>query len=202
MKSSHRKSVPREEKREAILQSAWALIRQRGYHKTTVDEIASGARVAKGTVYLYFASKAEIMLAIVDKTNSRIAEGQDRIAAAPGISAEDRLRGVIKHRLMTLFDIIHRYPFGEEMVTYLLPHIVHRLETYVERHGSLIGRIIAEGRAAGDFRSDDPEADGQMLAKLFEHLTPPYYRFDSRRSLDLFSNQLLELLMVGLRRAG
>jgi len=198
MRSGHKKNIPKEAKREAILQAAWGLIRNKGYHKTTVDEIASTAGVAKGTVYLYFDSKAEIMLAIVDKTNLRIANGQDALASGDG-SPEEKLRAVIKHRLMTLFDIIHRYPFGVEMVTYLLPHIVDRLQGYVQRHGELLARIIEEGRRRGAFDSDDPAQDGQMLAKLFEHLTPPYYRFDSRKSLDQFSNQLLDLLVTGLR---
>lgn len=198
MRSGQKKSIPKEEKREAILQSAWTLIRNKGYHKTTVDEIATSAGVAKGTVYLYFASKAEVMLAIVDKTNLRIADAQDRIAAGDE-PAEVRIRGVIKHRLMTLFDIIHRYPYGVEMVTYLLPHIVDRLHRYVQRHGELLSKILEEGCAGGEFQCDDPARDGQMLAKLFEHLTPPYYRFDSRRSLDQFSSQLLDLLVTGLR---
>ncbi len=99
---------------------------------------------------------------------------------------------------MTLFDIISRYPHGEEMVTSLLPHIVQRLDVYVTRHGNLLGHIIDQGRETNDFQTEDSNASGQILARLFEHLTPPYYRFDSRKSLEHCTNQLLEMLLTGL----
>ncbi len=197
MKSGQKTGLSKEEKRGAILHAAWALIRQKGFHKTTVDEIATDAGVAKGTVYLYFESKTDVMLELVDITNSRIADEQDRIAKRLK-KPEDRIREVIKHRVMTLFDIINRYPYGEEMVTSLLPNIVNRLDRYVLRHGELLASIIVDGCKSGDFDIDDMDGKGAILARLFEHLTPPYYRFDSRRNLEQFTNQLLDLLLAGL----
>ena len=69
-------------KREAILRAAWQLIRHYGYSKTTIQDIAREAGIGKGTVYLYFGSKADIMLALVDLTNERITDDLGGIAAA------------------------------------------------------------------------------------------------------------------------
>jgi len=198
MQTGHKKNTQKTERRDAILQAAWSLIRQNGYHKTTVDEIAKGAGIAKGTIYLYFESKEEIMLALVDLTNLKIAKEQDKILASR-LSAEKKLRSVILHRVLTLFDVVDRYPRGEEMVSSLLPHIVHRLDWYVRRNGILLAKIISLGCEDGNFEQDDHDAAGQMLARLFEHITPPYYRFDSRENLERFTNQLLDMLLAGLR---
>lgn len=197
MHFGQKKKSPKHEKREVILQASWKLIHQYGYQKTTIEDIARGAGIAKGTIYLYFRSKSEIMLTLVDQTNLRIADEQDRIAAKSNPAVE-KLRACLMHRVMTLFDIINRYPHGEEMVTSLLPDIVNRLDWYVTRHGELLGRIIAEGCAERVFDVADPRESGQLLARLFEHLTPPYYRFDSRKSLEQFTNHLLDLLSSGL----
>jgi hypothetical protein len=80
----------------------------------------------------------------------------------------------------------------------MLPDIVKRLERYVQRHGELLGEILKAGCASGDFIVGDPMETGQMLAHLFEHFTPPYYRFRSRKSLDVFTNKVIDLLLSGL----
>lgn len=51
-----------EDKRSRIHKAALAVFAQCGFHETTVAEIARQAGVAKGTVYLYFASKADILI--------------------------------------------------------------------------------------------------------------------------------------------
>jgi AcrR family transcriptional regulator len=56
---------PKERKKQRILASARELFTEQGYRKTSVDEIARHAHVAKGTVYLYFKSKPEILLGVI-----------------------------------------------------------------------------------------------------------------------------------------
>ena len=49
-------------KRERILKSATGLFVRFGYRKTSIDEVARASGVAKGTVYLYYRNKAELVL--------------------------------------------------------------------------------------------------------------------------------------------
>jgi len=51
-------------KREQIRKAALAVFSRRGFHETTVAEIAEEAGIAKGTIYLYYPSKEEILIAI------------------------------------------------------------------------------------------------------------------------------------------
>ncbi len=197
MTSGHEMQSSKTDKREKILQAAWGLIRHYGYNKTTIDDIAKGADVGKGTVYLYFRSKSEIMLALTDLTNDRITRDLEKIASKKS-SPPKRLRACLLHRIMTLYDLVHRYPHSEDVIASMLPEIVERLEGYVQRHGAILGNILHEGCGTGDFDVDDPEAGGQLLASLFEFLTPPYYRFRSRESLESFANQVVNLMLVGL----
>lgn len=48
-------------KRERILAAATALFVQHGYRKTSIDDVARRAGVAKGTIYLYYRNKAELL---------------------------------------------------------------------------------------------------------------------------------------------
>ena len=185
------------DKRSQILQASWGLIRHYGYAKTTVDDIAKAAGVGKGTIYLYFRSKGDIMLALTDLTNARIVTDLEQIAAGDGTPLE-RLRGCVLHRIMTLFDLVQKYPHSEDVIASMLPEIVQRIDRYVRRHGQLLGHILEEGCASGELQVEDPAATGQLLANLFEEFTPPYYRFRKRKSLERFTNQAVDLLLSGL----
>jgi len=61
--------------KDTILEVAFKLFQRFGYQKTTVEEIAREAKIGKGTVYLHFKSKEEILLTIIQNFHqSMIAE--------------------------------------------------------------------------------------------------------------------------------
>ncbi len=201
MSSGQKRRQTKNGKRDAILQAAWKLIRHYGYNKTTIEDIAQEAGVGKGTAYLYFKSKAEIMLSLTELTNNRITADLERIAAGPG-GPEERLRACVLHRLLTLFDIVQKYPHGSEVISSMLPEIVERLDRYVRAYGELFAGLLREGVASGELEAADPRATGRLLAELFEFLTPPYYRLKSRRSLERFASNTLDLFFLGIRARG
>lgn len=56
----------REKARTAILTSALKLFSRKGYHGTTMNDIAAEAKISKGLTYNYFESKQQIAEAIID----------------------------------------------------------------------------------------------------------------------------------------
>ncbi|HHV61350.1 MAG TPA: TetR/AcrR family transcriptional regulator [Firmicutes bacterium] len=59
------------DKRERILDAAQKVFSEKGFYNATVEEIADLASIGKGTVYLYFKSKVEILVSLIE---SRIKE--------------------------------------------------------------------------------------------------------------------------------
>jgi AcrR family transcriptional regulator len=51
---------------EQILKTALSLFCEKGYHSTSIEEIARQAEISKGLLYHYFKSKAEVLGALVD----------------------------------------------------------------------------------------------------------------------------------------
>ena len=51
--------------KESIKKAAQDLFRKYGYHKTSVNEIAKRAKIAKATIYKYFESKELLLQAIL-----------------------------------------------------------------------------------------------------------------------------------------
>ena len=77
--------------RQAIVGSARALLIDRGYGPTTMEDVASAADVSVGTLYNYFSSKQTLLVAVFEaETETMLAAGQTIVDAPP----EDPEQGV------------------------------------------------------------------------------------------------------------
>ena len=56
----------RERRKDVILEAAAAAFAEKGYQRATMKEVAAHARIAPGTIYLYFKNKRDLMLTIAD----------------------------------------------------------------------------------------------------------------------------------------
>lgn len=69
---SERKKREREQKRSMILNEAEQLIREKGLDHLNMDEVAERAEVSKGSLYLYFNNKTDLVLAVCYKALERM----------------------------------------------------------------------------------------------------------------------------------
>lgn len=76
------------EKEKCILANALKLFAAVGYDQTTIDKIAFGARVGKGTVYLYFNNKLHLLLAVLIQGLTRLNQILDHLPVASGNGLE------------------------------------------------------------------------------------------------------------------
>ncbi len=83
-------------KREALLDAAQELFARQGYRAVGIDTVLARAGVAKMTLYKHFASKEELIAAVLERQGQRIGAALgERIAAAPAGGPE---------RVLVLFD--------------------------------------------------------------------------------------------------
>ena len=88
----------REERADRILDAAAELMLRWGYNKTTIDDIARQAGVAKGTIYLHWKSREDLFTALMQREYIRVAEDiKQRIASDP---EGGTLRGIMKHTML------------------------------------------------------------------------------------------------------
>jgi AcrR family transcriptional regulator len=72
---SRPRTKPPEERRDELMNAAQRLFLKQGVPETTIEQITSGADVAKGTFYLYFSSKEDILAALGDRFGQKHLEG-------------------------------------------------------------------------------------------------------------------------------
>jgi AcrR family transcriptional regulator len=124
-----------------ILGSAYSLFAEQGFHGPSMEEIAARAGVNRGTVYLHFKSKAEILSALVLETNAGIEPIFDRLshvatrreAISIALDAVDLWEGKMGRVLSILAGATGSDPVVDELMT------SYRVYTL------MMGRKILEG---------------------------------------------------------
>ncbi len=141
-----------------ILAAARRLMERKGVDALTMDEIAQAAGVAKGTLYLYFESKDELIQALLSQVGEAIARDLEAILAKPA-PPEEKLRQVVVlllnyvDRESALFPVYLRELVrsksgrGSTLTT---------LQNLEERIVSLITQVFAGGIGENQFIAADP----------------------------------------------
>ncbi|MGB7630428.1 MAG: TetR/AcrR family transcriptional regulator [Candidatus Deferrimicrobium sp.] len=142
-----------------ILAAARELLERRGPEAMTMEEIAADAGVAKGTLYLYFQSKDDLIQALVTRVGENILRDVEASLKAPGTPPEKLIRMVsvlleYLNRERLLFPIYARELVrgkGESQEGFR-----HRYQEMEEKFVALVTGLFAEGIAAGQFIPANP----------------------------------------------
>lgn len=84
------------EKKQHILEQAMILFATKGYHSTSIQEIAEHAGVSKGGVYIYFSSKNELLVEIYRYYYQRIKDQINQYENKQDLQPKERLQLQIK----------------------------------------------------------------------------------------------------------
>ncbi len=159
-----------EASRDAILDAALRCFGKRGYHQTSVDDIAERARLSKGAIYWHFPGKRDLFIALMDR-----ALEHDRMLSAAVAAAPDW-----RSALRELFALSPEYVERElSLVKLSLQHVLEsgvddalrsRTDEKQERWTSLVEKHLARAVAEGSARAVAPQdvvgAIGAVIAGL------------------------------------
>jgi len=87
-------------RRDQILDAAAIVFAERGFHPTTIRDIARRAGIADGTIYNYFDSKAALLFGIFDRMGAAVR--QEATPLTTGLAPRDFLRLTLAHPLKAL----------------------------------------------------------------------------------------------------
>ena len=163
---------PKASVKEAILDSTDRLLARFGYRKMTVEDIAAEAGIGKGTIYLHFSSKEEVVLSHVDRIVDRLKDRLREIAQSD-ISAAERLRLMLMTRVLFRFDSIQHYTQSlNDLLAALRPGLLARRAVYFEEEAQIFAGVLTEGARSGEFSFDDERATAHALLQATNGLLP------------------------------
>lgn len=143
-----------------LLDAALALFVEKGFAATRAEEVAVRAGVSKGTLYLYFPSKEELLKAVIGHTlRADIARGAERIAQAEG-PAGTLLVELMSEWWTAVVDSPSAAVFKLVMTEVRnFPEIgEYYVREVVEPGNRLIGSLVQRGIDRGEFRAVDVDS--------------------------------------------
>ncbi|MBV9621654.1 MAG: TetR family transcriptional regulator, partial [Gammaproteobacteria bacterium] len=199
-KASSERQRDRELKREAVIRVAAREFNRKGYHNTSLDDIAARLEVTKPTVYYYVTSKEQLLFEC-------FVAGVERIRAA----FQDVRRQELPAR-ERLTAVLHRYgeavasEFGWAMVRAedqdLSPTMSRHIKALKSEIDQGIRRLIREGMQDGSIHPCDPKLTAFALAGALNWIAH-WYREDQSLSGSEITSAFVALFETGLSpRAG
>ena len=141
------------EKYRRILEAAVSVFANRGFHQSTISQIAREAGVADGTIYLYFKNKDDILVQFLNYKTKQVFSGF-REAVNKADNSVDKLRNLV-HRHLEEF----QRDRNMAVVYQALAHQNHKLIQEHIREMSkmyldIVGEIVERGQEEGAMRRD------------------------------------------------
>ncbi|MFM9922465.1 TetR/AcrR family transcriptional regulator [Variovorax sp. H27-G14] len=190
-----KRAQQRELKRQAVLQTAARLFNERGFHATSLDDIAERLNVSKPTLYYYIENKDQILLECVKIALALMQDGIGEVRAAGG-SAIDQLKACMRiYASVVMQDFgMCVIRIGEDPLPAPLKKELCRLKAGID--GQFRG-LIEDGVADGSLAPCDPKMAAFMLAGALSWIGR-WYRPDGKLTPDQIADQAIALLLNGV----
>lgn len=161
-----------EVRKERILETACKQFMSHGFRRVSMDEIAKGAGVGKGTVYQLFSSKEELMLNVIDFFSVQVETSVEALLADENYSPIEKLRQflfVIKSRL----SILRSDSLSELEIDF--PEAYQKIQQ--KRQQIIFGNLttlLHEGKQSGIYDSQvDEELAAHVVIGAIDHVSKP-----------------------------
>ncbi len=191
----------REELRDAILDATDRLLARYGYRKMTIEDIAREVGIGKGTIYLHFTSKEEIVLSHIDRIVERLKERLWAIASSQA-TAPIRLRLMLLTRVLFRFDSVQHYTQSlDDLLAALRPGLLARRARYFDEEAQILAQVLVEGREAGEFQFADALSTDYALLHATNSLLPyslSTLELGEREEVKERAGQIADLILHGL----
>jgi AcrR family transcriptional regulator len=161
----------REVRAGMILDVAEEVLAEKGYHDTSMDEIAARTGVAKGTLYQHFPGKEDLVFALFERILILFEQSVEQIAKS-SLTARAKLERILSYVYQErrgpharLFQLLYQ----NMEIRKGLPEKKEQLRNRLERTAGQIRAILEEGKVEGSF--DPALSTGLMLLTFMSLLS-------------------------------
>jgi AcrR family transcriptional regulator len=187
-------------KRGEIINAATQIFAQKGYASATTKDIADQADIGEGTLYNYFPSKREILLAIMDENrvhfNALFSSPNGLANRASLVELFDQSIAIVTSRANFLRTILAEAWLNDEVLN---TYVIERLKQV----SGLLQDFISSQVAAGVFRPIDPDLGARLAMGMFFALVLPSLRGveppPTPEQRHILSETVVRFLLDGIR---
>ena len=185
-----------DEKKDRIISATKELVAQYGFKKTTMDEVATKARMGKSTVYYYFKNKEDIFAEIV-RIDSDLFRQKLIDAIQTAYSPQDKIMQYVRTRMLHLKELSNYY---KTLTNEYLDHyffIEKVREDFYSFENKTLSDLINKGIQQNIFTPCDIDVVVHMIAIAIKGLEYPLF-IQKEQDLEKDSKQMMEIIFKGI----
>ena len=158
-------------KKEIILKAALRVFARKGYHKTTMTDVAEEAQLGRGTVYWHYKSKEELFFAMYESELAEMDKYFEEIAVC-NLSALEKIKKMIElttdfYSRSEEFCKIMLNVFGESSQTFQRD-INSELQNIYQIYHQFIKGLLEKGIQEGSIKAIDTEQTASVLISMMD----------------------------------
>lgn len=184
--------------RQKMLDVARSLFARRGVKNTTVDMIAKGSDIAKGTVYNYFDSKNDIFREVIHNEAMAV-YGEIDTAVRQAKNVRDKIKAFVVAKTKAIRTRMNLYNLTQERYINLSHLVRHEMTFYYEREILLVEDILSEGIRKGEIEVQEPALLARALVGAVKDFEDPWVVTENWETMERYLDTLLDVLYNGLR---
>ncbi|MBW2243613.1 MAG: TetR/AcrR family transcriptional regulator [Deltaproteobacteria bacterium] len=181
-------------RREAILNAALRLFRQRGFHGTSINEIGNAAGVTGPALYRHFSGKGEILAEAIRAGSRRIAAATREALTSEDLAPEDALEALVRSYVGVALDNADIYAAYMLEARHLSDEFRRPLRRSELRHRDEWKRLVLELHP--DMTDDEAKTLVRMAIFAVTSFCMEPSRLDRKALIDLACERLNALLDV------
>ena len=186
---------PREDQVRA---AALRLFKEKGYHATSMRDIAAEVGINKGSLYSYIRSKEDLLIPVFEHAMGILLSQIEAISADESLGPTERLKRAIHAHITNVAEHL------DELTVYLSEwrqlgaDSLTTVRIQRERYAALFLKILEDGVQTGEFRRMDTRIAMLGMIGMCNYLFR-WYRPDGRLLPDQIADELIEMVMQGVR---
>lgn len=203
IKEMNKRKIGQRDHLTQVLRSAEKLFAKRGFYPTTIDDIAKEAKLAKGTIYLYFDSKEDLFFSVIEKKLGALLSKIEKGMKEPG-SAWQRINTTIGVHLKFLeenrdfFKIMQS--FSEQLKEKLEKELKRRVVEKQSQYIKILSRLIQEAIDKREIKPLDARKLAIILMGIVHSLTVYWISQKERGSLFQDASLIRQVFFQGVEK--
>jgi AcrR family transcriptional regulator len=158
-----------EERKDQIMNAAEEVFTQKGFSDARMDDIAEETGLSKGTLYLYYKSKDDLIIAILDRIFQREFRAFESFDTA-SMSATDTIWNFVDTTTKDIRMMMRLLPITYEFMglAFRNKFVQKTFKAYFNRYMDILVPIIQHGIDTGEFRPADAKEIALAMGAIME----------------------------------
>ena len=192
------KEKQRQEREELILRATEELLLEKGYYDTSMDDIAARVGIAKGTLYLHFAKKEDLILAFFEHQLQVLKAMVKQNSVIKG-TAQEKIEAIVRQMYQGLSSGRRQFLSILHSNVDLRMRLKEKQANVMHEIAQIIASIFEEGKASGEFDASLPTE--VMLHAFFFVLSPRspgFWLAENELPLEAFMHSVERVFFRGI----